>query len=101
MRSARSRRPSTSRRMKRRDRKSTRLNSSHGYISYAVFCLKKKKKTFASRTAETVSLKRFVCRPHVVVSLKSLVGLYAGSNWNESVLFGNNCVRELARRHAT
>src|SRR2546429_3924752 len=28
----------------RKDRKSTRLNSSHGYISYAVFCLKKKKK---------------------------------------------------------
>src|SRR5438128_8026276 len=27
------------------DRKSTRLNSSHGSISYAVFCLKKKKKT--------------------------------------------------------
>src|SRR2546422_5017045 len=27
------------------DRKSTRLNSSHGYISYAVFCLKKKKYT--------------------------------------------------------
>src|SRR2546429_1145096 len=35
------------------DRKSTRLNSSHGYISYAVFCLKKKKSdndyTFAMR----------------------------------------------------
>src|SRR2546422_7180334 len=29
----------------RLDRKSTRLNSSHGYISYAVFCLKKKKST--------------------------------------------------------
>src|SRR2546422_5068033 len=29
------------------DRKSTRLNSSHGYISYAVFCLKKKKKVTA------------------------------------------------------
>src|SRR5687768_18355610 len=29
----------------RGDRKSTRLNSSHGYISYAVFCLKKKKIT--------------------------------------------------------
>src|SRR5688572_32428567 len=28
-----------------RDRKSTRLNSSHSQISYAVFCLKKKKKT--------------------------------------------------------
>src|SRR2546422_8258843 len=30
-------------RVARIDRKSTRLNSSHGYISYAVFCLKKKK----------------------------------------------------------
>src|SRR2546422_8248662 len=29
------------------DRKSTRLNSSHGYISYAVFCLKKKKQSIA------------------------------------------------------
>src|SRR2546429_4725869 len=33
----------TSTRSSTRDRKSTRLNSSHGYISYAVFCLKKKK----------------------------------------------------------
>src|SRR2546422_2729874 len=32
-----------------RDRKSTRLNSSHGYISYAVFCLKKKTTTLNSR----------------------------------------------------
>src|SRR2546422_8260150 len=31
------------------DRKSTRLNSSHGYISYAVFCLKKKKQSRADR----------------------------------------------------
>src|SRR2546429_6371957 len=31
------------------DRKSTRLNSSHGYISYAVFCLKKKKKKKAKQ----------------------------------------------------
>src|SRR5256884_5892537 len=30
------------------DRKSTRLNSSHGYISYAVFCLKKKKSSNTS-----------------------------------------------------
>src|SRR2546422_6658355 len=37
------------------DRKSTRLNSSHGYISYAVFCLKKKKKTaYSMRTQERV-----------------------------------------------
>src|SRR5258707_4788258 len=33
----------------RRDRKSTRLNSSHANISYAVFCLKKKKKRTALR----------------------------------------------------
>src|SRR2546422_4711462 len=32
------------------DRKSTRLNSSHGYISYAVFCLKKKKNTSTTNT---------------------------------------------------
>src|SRR2546422_8396143 len=31
------------------DRKSTRLNSSHGYISYAVFCLKKKKRDQRTR----------------------------------------------------
>src|SRR2546422_2297543 len=37
--------PALARWDRRRDRKSTRLNSSHGYISYAVFCLKKKKKT--------------------------------------------------------
>src|SRR5216684_7545763 len=44
-------RPASPRRWPRRgrnelDRKSTRLNSSHGYISYAVFCLKKKKKKY-------------------------------------------------------
>src|SRR2546422_7225966 len=38
-----------------RDRKSTRLNSSHGYISYAVFCLKKKKKS----TAEIVVVRAY------------------------------------------
>src|SRR2546422_3842573 len=35
------------------DRKSTRLNSSHGYISYAVFCLKKKKKKQSTLTTMT------------------------------------------------
>src|SRR5207245_7758487 len=35
------------------DRKSTRLNSSHGSISYAVFCLKKKKKTKKTITIYT------------------------------------------------
>src|SRR2546422_5438233 len=36
--------------IKKIDRKSTRLNSSHGYISYAVFCLKKKKKQEKNKT---------------------------------------------------
>src|SRR2546422_3379907 len=34
-----------------RDRKSTRLNSSHGYISYAGFCLKKKKEAQKTQTS--------------------------------------------------
>src|SRR2546429_5323324 len=42
------------------DRKSTRLNSSHGYISYAVFCLKKKKRnlpqTAAQRTKQRITV---------------------------------------------
>src|SRR2546429_4103639 len=36
------------------DRKSTRLNSSHGYISYAVFCLKKKKMTRADARRDRI-----------------------------------------------
>src|SRR5947209_15678778 len=39
----------------RRDRKSTRLNSSHANISYAVFCLKKKKKKHNKNTKTTDS----------------------------------------------
>src|SRR2546422_1758718 len=38
-----------------RDRKSTRLNSSHGYISYAVFCLKKKKKHGSNNSCNNMS----------------------------------------------
>src|SRR2546422_6253246 len=38
----------------RTDRKSTRLNSSHGYISYAVFCLKKKKKNNKNKDSKTI-----------------------------------------------
>src|SRR2546429_6440007 len=37
------------------DRKSTRLNSSHGYISYAVFCLKKKKTHKQSYAIDIIS----------------------------------------------
>src|SRR2546430_13112915 len=47
-------------RRQQRDRKSTRLNSSHSQISYAVFCLKKKNKhTHAKTFAYTLSPFRF------------------------------------------
>src|SRR2546429_2026535 len=39
------------------DRKSTRLNSSHGYISYAVFCLKKKSHRLDQAAADTAARK--------------------------------------------
>src|SRR2546422_1225177 len=48
------------------DRKSTRLNSSHGYISYAVFCFKKKKKkktTNIKRREIARHMSRYVCVP--------------------------------------
>src|SRR2546422_6601164 len=40
------------------DRKSTRLNSSHGYISYAVFCLKKKKRKIETENNTHATAKR-------------------------------------------
>src|SRR5438105_10348799 len=44
-----------------RDRKSTRLNSSHEWISYAVFCLKKKKKTYHSGGTLSSEVKVSIC----------------------------------------
>src|SRR2546422_6935924 len=41
------------------DRKSTRLNSSHGYISYAVFCLKKKKTQSDGRTSRRIGVSTY------------------------------------------
>src|SRR5258708_15844499 len=49
------------------DRKSTRLNSSHQIISYAVFCLKKKKKPRCYRKRSIA----FVCRPGYLSRLNS------------------------------
>src|SRR2546422_5303864 len=45
---------------RRPDRKSTRLNSSHGYISYAVFCLKKKKKRKRDHPGDRQDLPNYV-----------------------------------------
>src|SRR3989440_1111768 len=54
-----------------RDRKSTRLNSSHDQISYAVFCLKKKK-----HTAELQSRSYLVCRL-LLEENSSLINMYS------------------------
>src|SRR5258708_31301013 len=58
------------------DRKSTRLNSSHQIISYAVFCLKKKKKRVVSQRA----------RPQIIrnkkkTTVKSAAGPQCQDNW--------------------
>src|SRR2546422_5954774 len=49
----------------KKDRKSTRLNSSHGYISYAVFCLKKKKITHRIYPSDSQRSRRPTCRSRV------------------------------------
>src|SRR5690348_18072577 len=48
-----------------RDRKSTRLNSSHPSISYAVFCLKKKKKKTKTKRPNTKKDKQIDHRQHI------------------------------------
>src|SRR4051794_41355602 len=48
--------------VRRRDRKSTRLNSSHPSISYAVFCLKKKK---TKNSQQTTTAENSTSTPHV------------------------------------
>src|SRR4051812_49719167 len=52
------------------DRKSTRLNSSHMSISYAVFCLKKKKKRKAVQARPNDGLGMYVARLRLVCGLK-------------------------------
>src|SRR5258708_27066104 len=57
------------------DRKSTRLNSSHQIISYAVFCLKKKKQTDHGRLIRTTSNMNFekAANMHIVLATKHYV----------------------------
>src|SRR5947208_6362968 len=57
------------------DRKSTRLNSSHQIISYAVFCLKKKKKKKTDRKTQQLQHIEQTCTTHTITStyLKTLM----------------------------
>src|SRR5258708_7986986 len=61
----------TTRRQKPRDRKSTRLNSSHQIISYAVFCLKKKNGIMRFCSADQASC----CTGHDLATHSSLVAV--------------------------
>src|SRR2546429_1429549 len=61
------------------DRKSTRLNSSHGYISYAVFCLKKKKKHY--RATSAIMIQRLQCDGQPLCVSYSAEPLLIGSNF--------------------
>src|SRR2546429_1470462 len=59
------------------DRKSTRLNSSHGYISYAVFCLKKKKLIRSAALSTVVLALRQLSFPLLVAPLAAAVAQLA------------------------
>src|SRR2546429_6077798 len=63
--------PSRSAAVTNTDRKSTRLNSSHGYISYAVFCLKKNKTYTAKRFRVFGACKHAICRGSFLALLAS------------------------------
>src|SRR5436190_15660834 len=54
------------------DRKSTRLNSSHTVISYAVFCLKKKKKIQVAKSVATIHTKEIAAARNYTLHLKSI-----------------------------
>src|SRR2546430_3207035 len=62
-------------RRSRRDRKSTRLNSSHSQISYAVFCLKKKKESKSARKIASPFIQGS-CALSFIVSVVQLHGSY-------------------------
>src|SRR2546430_12636907 len=62
-----------------RDRKSTRLNSSHSQISYAVFCLKKKKITEQSHMTHLI-LYDSIYELHLFLAPRTIISAYLESN---------------------
>src|SRR5215203_1678335 len=80
-------RPSLRRRPCRRDRKSTRLNSSHANISYAVFCLKKKKRANGSTVVWTTDRQIVTCGQLVRKVDKVEVSLSNGKSFPAKVIF--------------
>src|SRR2546430_7557700 len=78
------------------DRKSTRLNSSHSQISYAVFCLKKKKRT---RLKYTVELIRTLEPPDAFLSLCMIPETLLGSHSITPLLVRLSLLLALAERY--
>src|SRR5256885_4400285 len=68
-------RPAARRPRRGRDRKSTRLNSSHLVISYAVFCLKKKKKHF-NKFLILENIKDLYCKHHEFLHMQTSLALH-------------------------
>src|SRR2546427_1527491 len=65
-----------------RDRKSTRLNSSHSQISYAVFCLKKKKIHFISYRSGRPQTSSHCHQPYPVFSIKKTRDACTQGKWS-------------------
>src|SRR5437660_117838 len=92
--------------MRRRDRKSTRLNSSHVAISYAVFCLKKKNKHSVPRffvpehgTMFTLALVRFPPTATKEIQYLNAKGAVTYTDIaGDPVLYGNLPPREISMK---
>src|SRR2546429_1722554 len=82
------------RRGAKRDRKSTRLNSSHGYISYAVFCLKKKKKPHTHLTNKPANTEEYLKRTN---KNTHCIYHFSSNNENEYTLYICDCAIALQR----
>src|SRR5256885_11402790 len=81
-----------------RDRKSTRLNSSHLVISYAVFCLKKKKK----KKVNTTRLKRqniTLNKHNYTYNLLTNIMNYKIESYNRSCVLEVHCIRCASNAH--
>src|SRR2546426_7536402 len=74
--------PAGLRKLLQRDRKSTRLNSSHLVISYAVFCLKKKKTNVTERSSKHIArtkLQQIGCRPRTTALIEASASTRQGA----------------------
>src|SRR2546421_8840747 len=78
-----------------KDRKSTRLNSSHDQISYAVFCLKKKKKRKYEHLAHSLSKTTIATYPRIQAELSQPICMNATRDNSP----GANYHRPSRRRH--